>query len=73
MTAQPMLLLAFLIAGFYAVPARAGCVSDCKAEYEGAVEDCSLLNDEPEDAANLKMCLGEAKDEYKSCVEECRS
>jgi hypothetical protein len=48
-------------------------MSACKEEYEDAVEDCSMAKDEPEDAADLKMCLDEAKDAYKSCVEECRS
>jgi len=70
---RPVALAVLVIAGSYAIPARAGCVSDCKDEYEDAVEDCSMENDEPADAANLKLCVDEAKDEYKSCVEECRS
>jgi len=73
MASRSLVLVTLFIAGICVVPARAGSVSDCKAEYEDAVEDCSLVDDEPEDAADLKMCLDEAKDQYKSCVEECRS
>jgi hypothetical protein len=51
----------------------AGCISDCKDEYDSAVESCKLMHDEPEDADELQQCIQNAKDEYQSCVEECTS
>lgn len=66
-------LLLLLGGGLYALPVHAGCISDCKEEYESDVEDCSLTNDEPEDAADLRMCLDEARIDYQDCVKECKS
>jgi len=66
-------LLLLLVGGLYALPIHAGCISDCKDEYESDVEDCSLTNDEPEDAATHKMCLDEAQADYRDCVKECQS
>jgi hypothetical protein len=54
-------------------PAVAGCVSDCREEYDSEVQNCQLLHDDPDDADDLKLCIGNAKDEYDDCAEECRS
>ena len=52
----------------------AGCMSDCKDEYESEVESCQLLHgDEPDDAEDLRICIDNAHDEYESCTEECGS
>jgi hypothetical protein len=51
----------------------AGCISDCKDEYDAAVESCKLMYDEPDDADDLQQCIQNAKDEHQSCVEECTS
>ena len=66
-------LFLVLVGGLYALSVHAGCMSDCKEEYESDVEDCSLTNDEPEDAADLNMCLEQARDDYRDCVRECQS
>ena len=55
------------------LPAWAGCVSDCKDEYESEIDSCKLLHDDPDDADWLKMCIESAKDEYESCKHECES
>jgi hypothetical protein len=67
-SALPLILL---IAS--AVLVWAGCISDCKDEYDLAVESCKLMYDEPDDADDLQQCIQDAKDEYQSCVEECTS
>lgn len=55
-------------------PALAGCISECKDEYESEVESCQMMwGDEPDDDYMLKSCIDDAKDEYDSCVEECTS
>jgi hypothetical protein len=48
-------------------------LSDCKDEYDSAVESCRLLYDEPDDADDLQDCIQSAKDEYQPCVEESTS
>jgi len=54
--------------------AYAGCMSDCKDNYESEVDSCNLLwGDDPEDSFMLKLCIEDAKDEYESCKEECLS
>lgn len=55
------------------VPVPAGCISDCRDEYESAVEDCRMQYDDPDDADELRMCIDNARSEYEDCVEECRS
>ncbi len=42
-------LLAFAVASI----AAAGCKSDCRDEYDLAVESCKLLHDNPDDADEL--------------------
>jgi hypothetical protein len=49
----------------------AGCKSDCRDEYQSEIESCHLLNDDPDDADDLQICLQDAKDQYDACVEEC--
>jgi outer membrane murein-binding lipoprotein Lpp len=51
----------------------AGCISDCKDDYDTAVESCKSQYDNPEDADDLRRCLQDAKDAYESCIEECDS
>jgi hypothetical protein len=51
----------------------AGCVSDCKDDYDSAVESCKLIYDDPEDADDLEMCIQSAKSDYQSCIEECKN
>lgn len=51
----------------------AGCISDCKDEYDSEVESCKSQYDDPEDADDLQQCIQNAKDEYQSCIEECDS
>jgi hypothetical protein len=51
----------------------AGCISDCKDDYNSEVESCKLLYDQPEDADDLQQCIQNAKDEYQSCIDECTS
>ena len=51
----------------------AGCISDCKDEYDSAVESCKSMYDDPDDADDLQQCIESAKDEYQSCIEECTS
>jgi len=51
----------------------AGCISDCKDDYDSAVKSCKLMYDEPDDADELQQCIQNAKDEYQSCDEECTS
>jgi outer membrane murein-binding lipoprotein Lpp len=51
----------------------AGCISDCKDEYDSAVQSCKLLYDDSDDAEDFQMCIQAAKDEYQSCLEDCTS
>ena len=52
---------------------RAGCVSDCKDDYNSAVESCKSMYDEPEDADDLEQCIQSAKDDWQSCIEDCKN
>ena len=49
----------------------AGCVSDCKDEYDSVVQSCKERYDDPDDAEDLQQCIQSAKDEYQSCIEDC--
>ena len=51
----------------------AGCISDCKDEYDSAVASCKQQYDDPEDAEDLELCIQSAKDDYQSCIEDCTS
>ena len=51
----------------------AGCISDCKDEYDSAVESCKSMYDSPDEAEDLQQCIQDAKDEYQSRVDECTS
>ena len=68
------LCLLVTIAGFgvsFLMPARAGCVADCKYYYDSSVETCRNLYDGPHDADNLRRCLRKAKSEYDDCNQAC--
>ena len=54
-------------------PVPAGCVSDCRDEYESAVEDCRQQYDDPDDADDLRICIDDARSAYEDCIEECRT
>ena len=54
-------------------PALAGCISDCRDEYNSEVESCQLINDEPDDADDLRLCIENAKEQYDDCKDECTS
>jgi hypothetical protein len=51
--------------------AWAGCISDCKDDYDSEVESCKLMYDDPAEADDLQQCIQNARDEYQSCIEEC--
>ena len=51
----------------------AGCISDCKDDYDSEVESCKLMYYEPDEADDLQQCIQNAKDEYQSCIDECTS
>ncbi len=55
----------------FALGEAAGCISDCKEEYDSAVESCKSRYDSPDEVEDLQQCIQEAKDEYQSCVDEC--
>jgi hypothetical protein len=38
----------------------AGCVSDCKDDYDSAVAHCKSTYDDPEDADELEQCIQSA-------------
>jgi hypothetical protein len=67
-SALPLILLAASSALLWA-----GCISDCKDNYDSEVESCKMLYDDPDEADELQQCIQNAKDEYQSCVEECTS
>jgi hypothetical protein len=54
-------------------PALAGCISDCRDQYESDVEDCKNQYDDPDDADDLRRCIQEAKETFDECQEDCRS
>jgi len=54
-------------------PALAGCISDCRDQYDSDVEDCHTMYDDPDDADDLLMCIQDAKDTFDDCVDECTS
>lgn len=63
-----------LTINIFAFPVLAGCISDCKSDYESTVEDCQLLyGDDPDSDDMLKNCIDDAKSDYESCEEECMS
>ena len=66
--ALPLILLAAS-----SVMVWAGCISDCKDEYDSEVESCKLMHEDPDEADDLQLCIESARDEYQSCIEECTS
>ena len=69
---KKFVLLAILLSASGAM-IWAGCISDCKDEYDSAVASCKSMYDEPDDADDLQQCIQNAKDEYQSCIDECTS
>jgi outer membrane murein-binding lipoprotein Lpp len=67
------IVLFLLMSMASALMIRAGCVSDCKDEFDSAVQSCKLLHDDPEDADDLEQCIQSAKDDYQSCIEDCKN
>lgn len=65
--------LLFFVGFLALLPARAGCVSDCRDEYESAIESCKTTYDDPDESDDLEQCLNNARDEYQDCAGECRS
>ena len=55
-----------------AVLVWAGCVSDCKDDYDSAVAHCKLMYGDPDEADDLERCIQSARDDYESCIEECK-
>ena len=51
----------------------AGCKSDCRDEYDSAVESCKQIYDDPDNVDELRQCIQTATDEYESCIEDCNS
>jgi hypothetical protein len=66
--ALPLILLAAS-----SVMVWAGCISDCKDEYDSEVESCKLMHEDPDEADDLQLCIESARDEYQSCIDECTS
>jgi len=59
---------------FLVVTVYAGCMSDCKYEYESEVQSCQLLwGDDPDSYYMLQSCIENANSDYESCKEECLS
>jgi len=54
-------------------PAPAGCISDCRDEYDSELSNCRIMYDDPDDADDLQLCVDNAKAQYQDCIEECRS
>jgi len=66
-------LFLFILCGF-STNALAGCISDCKSDYESEVQDCQILwGDDPDNDYMHKNCIDDAKSTYESCEEECMS
>lgn len=67
-----VLIFVLILFGF-SLRSIAGCKSDCRDEYESAIESCHLINDDPDDSDMLRMCIDDAKSEYESCIDECEN
>ena len=66
--------LAIVVTFIPTIFANAGCVSDCKSEYESEVDSCNIFNgDDPDNHDDLQSCIEDAKYEYDCCHEECIS
>jgi hypothetical protein len=66
------LLISFAMVVLLCAPNTwADCKSDCQDAYEAEVDSCKTLQDDPDDADMLKMCMDGAKSGYESCIDEC--
>ena len=68
-----MALLLFAAISLFPRLTAAGCISDCRDEYESERQHCVTMYDDPDDADDLQTCLRNAREEYETCVEDCRS
>jgi len=64
-----LILLMFLFGNI----ANAGCVSDCKDEFDSEIQSCKLIWDDPDDSYMLESCIDNAKSSYQWCIDECTS
>ncbi len=55
------------------MPVRAGCISNCRDEYDSEVDSCRNQYDDPDDAEDLRQCIDNAKDDYDDYTRKCRS
>jgi hypothetical protein len=46
----------------------AGCKSDCRDEYDSAIESCKSQYDDPDDADEFQQCIQDGTDEYQSVI-----
>ena len=51
--------------------AWADCKSDCQNEHQSEVKSCKTLQDDPDEADELRICFDDAKSEYEAWVNEC--
>jgi hypothetical protein len=70
-TFKQSVLLTILLAASSAL-VWAGCVSDCKDDFDASVANCKLMYDEPDDADDLELCIQSARADYEACIEECK-
>ena len=58
----------------FSVNSSAGCISDCKSDYESEIQSCQIMwGSDPDDDFMYKNCIDDAKSTYESCEEECMS
>jgi hypothetical protein len=66
-------ILPVILFAVSSVMISAGCVSDCKDDYDSPLASCKSQYDDPEDADDLEFYIQAAKDDYQSCIEDCTS
>lgn len=58
----------------FIIPVFAGCISDCRNEYESEVQSCQIIwGDDPDNDFMYKNCIDDAKSTYESCKDDCTS
>jgi hypothetical protein len=67
------LVLSVIMLTMSAAMIWAGCKSECRDEYDAAIESCKSDYDDPDDVDELRQCIQNETDEYESCIEECNS
>ena len=68
-----MTILMIIVLTISSIPNNvwADCKSDCRDEYDSAIETCKSQYDKLDDSDTLIGCIDDAKDGYESCLEEC--